>query len=601
MPQADKSQLEQMYRVLAEAEGRDTSAKPERPRRSVLLVEDDEVDQLAFQRAITLEDLPYDYLIAGSLGGAKELLNTARFDVVVADINLGDGSGFECLTLARETPVILVTGLSDVEVAVRAMKQGASDYLVKDPERHYLRALPVSIEKVIRRGRAERHSRMLAQTLETIHEGVYITDDSNRLVFVNESVCRMYGYGPGALLGEDASLLGDNYNEGEQEHQKSDGFPLPVLLSRSAAPGGGVVHIVRDISERRRAEEEIRAANQELTSRVHELESRNRDIELLSEMGKLLQTCLTREEACQAAVQSARQMFPGLPGALFLAQPGGDFRAADGWGDALSGDRQFMPEQCWALRRTRTHAADTRSASLHCGHLREAHPGFHICVPLVAMGERLGLLHVQIGDEPLPPPKQKLLEALGDNIALTLANLRLRESLSQQSIRDPLTGLFNRRHLEEVLRGEVHRAEREQRPLGLAMIDLDFFKKFNDAHGHAAGDAALREVAAFLSRNLRAGDTASRFGGEEFALALPGDTAEGAAEIAERVRAGVHALQISYGWQPLGTVSVSVGVAAFPTHGATADALLRAADAALYQAKSEGRNRVVVAGGGRAG
>jgi diguanylate cyclase (GGDEF)-like protein len=188
-----------------------------------------------------------------------------------------------------------------------------------------------------------------------------------------------------------------------------------------------------------------------------------------------------------------------------------------------------------------------------------------------------------------------MVQTVAEQAGMALSNLRLRESLRHQSIRDPLTTLYNRRYMEESLDRELQRAIRAQRPIGVIMLDLDHYKQFNDTFGHAAGDVVLQELGGYLRAQLRGGDIACRYGGEEFTLILPECNLDNATARAEEVRLGIGRLEIRYHGQPLGTLHVSAGVAAFPVHGSTAEALILAADAALYRAKHEGRDRVVTA------
>lgn len=177
---------------------------------------------------------------------------------------------------------------------------------------------------------------------------------------------------------------------------------------------------------------------------------------------------------------------------------------------------------------------------------------------------------------------------------------RLRESearLREESIRDPMTNLFNRRYLTETLDRELRRADREEKPLGLIMIDIDHFKIFNDSLGHAAGDELLKEFGKLLKKNLRESDIACRFGGEEFVLVLPGAPANVTFQRAEEMREKVNHLQVMYEGQFLQSVTISSGVAMFPAHANSSMELIKAADSALYQAKAEGRNRVHLADG----
>jgi diguanylate cyclase (GGDEF)-like protein len=180
-------------------------------------------------------------------------------------------------------------------------------------------------------------------------------------------------------------------------------------------------------------------------------------------------------------------------------------------------------------------------------------------------------------------------------LGLALANVQLRETLRTQSIRDPLTGLFNRRYMEETLDREAHRARRASGSTSVLMVDIDGFKEQNDSFGHDAGDAILRELAALLVRNLRKEDVACRYGGEEFVLVLPDAALEHAARRAEQLRLAVKQMRVAHHELSLGPITVSIGVSAFPEHGADAQTLLRAADAALYVSKRQGKDRVTVA------
>jgi diguanylate cyclase (GGDEF)-like protein/PAS domain S-box-containing protein len=166
--------------------------------------------------------------------------------------------------------------------------------------------------------------------------------------------------------------------------------------------------------------------------------------------------------------------------------------------------------------------------------------------------------------------------------------------LQEQAIRDPLTGLHNRRYLDETLPRELQRAERQGQPVGIIMLDIDHFKRFNDTYGHDAGDTVLRAVGAFLQQHTRGADIACRYGGEEFTLVLPGASLADARQRAEELRTRVQTLVVQHGGQALEKVTASLGVAIFRTHGTTADALVSTADQALYQAKRNGRNRVEV-------
>jgi diguanylate cyclase (GGDEF)-like protein len=220
----------------------------------------------------------------------------------------------------------------------------------------------------------------------------------------------------------------------------------------------------------------------------------------------------------------------------------------------------------------------------------------YLCIPILAQGEALGILHFQAADETpaLADAELSLKTTFAGQVGLSVANIRLREALRAQSIKDPLTGLHNRRCLAEMLDREIRRAVRAEQSLGILMLDLDHFKKFNDTYGHDAGDAVLRETAPFLRRSIRVEDTVCRFGGEEFVV-LPTPDLNAAHARAQRIRSKLRELTVMHQGQSLGMITVSVGVAELPQHGASSQELLDAADAALYGAKREGRDRVMVA------
>lgn len=170
---------------------------------------------------------------------------------------------------------------------------------------------------------------------------------------------------------------------------------------------------------------------------------------------------------------------------------------------------------------------------------------------------------------------------------------RLQSALQELAVRDSLTGLYNRRYLDETLEREVSRARREGVALSLVMLDIDHFKRINDTYGHQVGDEALRLLAKSLLADVRAEDMVCRYGGEEFLILLPSMPLEAALVRAEVWREGVASLSLALGTLQIG-ITISLGVSAYPEHGKSPDDLTRCADQALYQAKREGRNRVVV-------
>jgi len=369
----------------------------------------------------------------------------------------------------------------------------------------------------------------------------------------------------------------------------------------------GYLRLKDNLRFRREAEVAMVDANEKLKVMVYESSLRHRQAVLLNDMTELLQSCLTMEEAHRALGHFLPRLFPEESGALYLFRESPNFlEAVAVWGSDPPTETLFEPPDCLALRRGRLHQVADHSRGLVCAHLNQARASY-LCVPLAAQGETLGVLHLraeawEIGmggageEEGLPEMTRQLAGLTGEQLSLAISNLKLRESLAQQAIRDPLTGLFNRRYLDETFPREVHRVKRKGASLGVLMLDLDHFKRFNDTFGHKAGDVLLSAVGNFLKSRIRREDLPCRYGGEEFVLILPEISLEDLCLRAEELRRGMEELQVFHQGQYLGEVTVSLGAALYPSHGDTPDALLRAADAALYQAKQEGRNRLALAG-----
>jgi diguanylate cyclase (GGDEF)-like protein len=333
-----------------------------------------------------------------------------------------------------------------------------------------------------------------------------------------------------------------------------------------------------------------------------------RESALLAELGDLLQSCLTPTEAHKLIVEHSQILFPNSSGAVCVTASSRDLvEAVAVWGDPALPERSFPPGDCWALRRGRLHQLGSESSPiLACAHLGQAKPQYAMCVPMMAQGEALGILYLDSGRNengnghralPIDASSEsqvRLARTLAEHIALALANLNLREVLQSQSIRDPLTGLFNRRYMEASLERELRRANRKKCSLGVMMVDVDHFKRFNDAFGHDAGDALLAELAKIFKNLFRGEDIVCRYGGEEFTFILPDASLQDTRERAEHLREAAKSAIAQYRGQALDHVTLSVGVSAYPEKGVSAEAILRSADAALYRAKEEGRDRVVV-------
>ncbi len=458
------------------------------------------------------------------------------------------------------------------------------------------------------------------ELFENASDIIYTHDFEGKLISINRAIERIAGYTRAeALQMKLTDLIAPEYSQMGQkmiDPQISGEIPLNyeleifskdknrIALGISTRPifrGGkafAVQGIARDITKSKKIEAALQDANQKLEAWVSELEQRTREMTMLNEMGDILRACLTTEEAYNVIVRVAQQIFPAKVGALYVIAPSRNLvEAVAVWGDPALAERAFPPPECWALRRGRTHWIENSRSGLICRHIHHPAPDGYMCIPMMAQSEAIGVLHLmQPENVKMTESKQRLAVTMSEHIAMALSNLRLHETLRSQSIRDPLTGLFNRRFMEESLELEIRRASRNQRPLGMIMIDLDHFKYFNDNFGHEAGDLLLKELGILLRGNIRGEDIACRYGGEEFTLILPEGTGAVTRQRAEFYKEAIQRLDVHYRGHPLGRVTASMGVAIFPDHGRTAKALIEAADKALYRSKSAGRDRVTLAG-----
>ena len=341
-------------------------------------------------------------------------------------------------------------------------------------------------------------------------------------------------------------------------------------------------------------------------NQVRELDQLRHQHLVFRKLSRYLKAAVTPAEVYAAVECFGPQLFRKTNGRLYLIHPPGQhLESVASWGERSPGEQAFTVQDCWALRQTQAHWVGDPRTELLCGHVTsDSRPvPSYLCVPLFAQGETLGLLHLRDVEEESSSPEDvdsiesrlNLATAVTEETGLALANLKVRDTLHEQSIRDPLTGLYNRRFLEEFLLRELARADRKKHALSIITLDIDHFKRINDSLGHGAGDIVLRRVGLLLQGYVRESDIACRVGGEEFSLLLPEASMQIAAQRAENIRGGVHDLRLKYDGHNLGAITISLGVAAFPEHGTTPDAVIRAADQALYDAKSRGRDRVASA------
>jgi diguanylate cyclase (GGDEF)-like protein len=360
----------------------------------------------------------------------------------------------------------------------------------------------------------------------------------------------------------------DVWADGQQKRRAFD--------VRAAKHGDGFIVVARDVTEQREREDATNEAK-EAVARVS--------------MGSAaLQECVRVEEAMEVIARAAPLVFEKVPGAIYRpASSENAFVLVSSWGDYTDGEL-INVEDCWALRSRIVRVFGEDPMALRCAHAPES-VEWTACIPIVARGEILALIHIQLDERPrawVPDAAAFLSTHWGFRVA----NVRMQESLREQSVRDPLTGLFNRRFLDEALACEWHRTTRSESSLCLVMLDIDHFKPFNDTYGHLAGDTVLRDLGKFLLGSTRGSDIVGRFGGEEFMIIMP-DMIEG--DAAPRVGSLIgywrERSAQNTGGPPSPTISAGL---AMHFSGQSSDDLIGTADRALYAAKAAGRDCLVV-------
>jgi len=481
-----------------------------------------------------------------------------------------------------------------------------------------------------RREHAERtaaeQKELLQSILDSSSDAVIVADNSGKIILRNPVGVRYNAGAPADELSEKYPELLGLYKSDRKTLFKTEELPLSRALTGASATGleiyvrppnegeprwmlaaggplinsigekrGGVVFL-RDITDRKNADEQLNVA-------LLESEALARESKELSELGDSLQSCQQAEEAYKMSENALSGILDLRPGVLFILNSSRDLlESVAKWNNCSTTEAMFHPDDCWALRRGKPYGGP--GSPLPCSHVRASGATNYRCVPLVAQGETLGVLYVEDKSSLLTcSPQAAQFEqatlnrraiAVAERVSLALANLKLRELLRNQSIRDPLTGLYNRRYLEESLNRELQRAKRAGRNLSVVMLDLDHFKHFNDTFGHQVGDILLKEIAGVIKNRVRAGDLACRYGGEEFSVIVAEVDTDGAYKCTEGIRDAIKHLSLHNRGQTLGTITVSAGIASYPAHADNSEDLMRAADEALYQAKKSGRDRILV-------
>jgi diguanylate cyclase (GGDEF)-like protein len=349
--------------------------------------------------------------------------------------------------------------------------------------------------------------------------------------------------------------------------------------------------VMRESKKLRIAEQTALLAQTRLEGSLLQLQSETENSKLLNDLQADLQICANAGEAYKVTAAYLHKLMPGSAGTVFavdgtrnLMEPGAT------WGGQEHAPAQiYSADDCCAVRGGRLHSHLEETCGLACGHFSGAAPEAYICFPLSALGETLSLLNVSAGSPAhFTISRLTLIQKIGEYTALRLANLKLKERLQDQSIRDPLTGLYNRRFLETTLDQQLRGSSEADTGTGIIMADIDGFKSFNDTFGHEAGDHVLKEIGALLRHSVRGEDIVCRYGGEEFLTVIPDSSPESVCERAELMRSAIARLELEHQGRPLGRITASFGVSFSQGASLNSETLLRHADDALYIAKRSG-------------
>jgi diguanylate cyclase (GGDEF)-like protein/PAS domain S-box-containing protein len=483
----------------------------------------------------------------------------------------------------------------------------------------------IQLEKAAQRikdvnSQLEKSEEVFHDAMENAPIGMAIVSLKGDWLEVNGALCDLLGYSKTEFqrysvedltYPEDLKITTENNSkllEGkigpyriEKRYVKKNGQSVWVLLGVSLAydkdnnPRYFIIQI-EDIQSRKENEKIMMDLHKQTQSMLIELQQHEKITSIITKMNDMLQKCDNSDEAYSIIKLAAQEIFPTLSGGLAIIEDQAkDIRVITQWGKQELLSPFFSAEKCWALRGGEVYVVNDPKKEIVCYHFQTAPEGGCICLPLNVQGKVIGILVLYASSENLITyHDQQHAITFSDVIKLSLSNIKLREELREQAIRDPLSGLYNRRFLKDVLSRYLFQVTREQNSLCIAMLDIDNFKKFNDMNGHEAGDEVIKFVGTLLNENFRGSDIASRFGGEEFIVSLMHTKLDDAYKKLEDIRKKFKNTNLHYQSKKLPNATISIGLAEAPLHAATYEGIIQAADEALYAAKKAGRDQVQI-------
>lgn len=481
------------------------------------------------------------------------------------------------------------------------------------------------VEEANRRLRSLEATRMAM--IEAIPDAMLVVNREGIIIYINHPLEALFGYAQDELLGKKIELLipepfrkkhathRESYfknplvrpmgtgRELSGQHKNGSIFSVEISLSPLLTPEGQfALAIIRDISQHVQQtkkletnEEELQKVNQKLEQDRNSLQKINNKIILITEFSETLIACANEHEIIEAISSYISEILNFSKGALYLFNRlDNEFELKTFWGESQNSFKlKFNTRECWGMRNGTLHEKNSFHPAVQCQHLPEFQPAIsYICMPVIAHNEVYGLISLQVENVNFQASMVNVIvNMVSKTIAIAVANVNLQQLLKDQALHDTLTGLYNRRFFDDYLKRQIINAQREKQEFGIILFDIDNFKQANDTYGHEVGDTILHRLGMLLSKIIRANDVVCRYGGEEFVCVLSNSSSALTKKRGEEIRVAVS--KLFEGPMPPRT-TISVGVSAYPSDGATACELIEAADKAMYVAKRMGKNRLVM-------
>ncbi len=467
------------------------------------------------------------------------------------------------------------------------------------------------------------------EVLESMEQGIIVWSDEGVCTLVNQRYYEVTGASKAHLysgyawddymnrlisLGQYTKEQVDDINAKMASREifnleRASGNGTFIALTVRPLRSGGHVVSVTDVTKSKRQEKNVALALEraeqaevEAQNALSIQQTRQTEVDKLSEFGDWLHSCKSLTELYEIVNQAMQNIYPHSSGQLYIYSNSRDI--LDGvcsWGDSGITEN-IQAQDCWSLRRGRVFEFGNGMIQFNCNHVHNTETcksTSYCCLPLVAHGDTVGLLHIDFThhaeskkDTQLKTFNLSFVTRCAEQISLAVANAQLRDELHEQSTRDSLTSLFNRRYFLERCRSEATRATHLSEKFGLAMFDADNFKTFNDHYGHDAGDAVLCHIADTAHKHFADDEVVARIGGEEFAVLSTNVCTEKFIQRLEEFKVLVASMNIRHYNKPLPAVTVSIGYVVFPDHGTSIPELIKIADSAMYRAKESGKNCV---------